>query len=280
MDSVESGGGQGFCSQKAGLFRACTFCFRGTLLMMFDLNSIGSDAPIMSTIRTERHVSMTFAPNAAAGHQPYLIAVAPSSVSPTGHASTDSISESLHLPLAPPPTPLPCASSLVSVAGGTTGHGHKDAPSSGPPPSPPSTPPFLRQLTVFGRNLFFLQSTKESSPPTVDLRPKVCQQHILQISTAALFLVQTLAIASLTPLSTKNTNVEVLSRQLVELAQSLSFLKAQVKYQLKCFNGLVDPEEGVRMGHNGSADGRSWQKTTISAGGDKTHVRRGSIATV
>lgn len=196
----------------------------------------------------------------------------------------DSIS--LNLPLAPPPTPLPCMCSLVSVAGGTIGHAQEPESSSlhspvppSPMPSPASTPLFLRQLTLFGKSLFFLQPA-DSSPPEVDLRPKVCQHHILQILTAALFLVQTLAVASLTPLSVENTNVEELSRQLVELAQSLNFLKAQVKHQLKCFNGLADPKGDVHTGYGVSADGLTWQTTTISARGDKSRIRRGSTTTV
>ncbi|PBK81655.1 hypothetical protein ARMGADRAFT_1039170 [Armillaria gallica] len=195
----------------------------------------------------------------------------------TANHSCDS--STLDMPPAPLPTPLPHVSSTISVACGTTGHhdahGPADFPSSSPSPGHPIDHPIIRRLTLFGKSLFFIQTQRETFPPEVELQTNVCQRHILQISTAALFIVQMLAVASMTPLSPQNVNVDLLSRQLVQLAESLNFLKGEVEFQLRCLNDLADPVAGVtRTGSTGT--GPDWQSTTITVGGDETPSWMGS----
>ncbi|KAK0227296.1 hypothetical protein EDD85DRAFT_957913 [Armillaria nabsnona] len=179
----------------------------------------------------------------------------------------------LDMPSAPLPTLLPHISSTVSVACGTTGHhdahGPAPLPSSSPSPNHPINQPIIRRLTLFGKSLFFIQTQRETDLPEVELQANVCQRHILQISTAALFIVQMLAVASVTPLSPQNVNVDLLSCQLVQLAESLNFLEGKVEFQLRCLHDLADPVAGVT--HTGSTGtGLDWESTTITVGGDET----------
>ncbi|KAK0488454.1 hypothetical protein IW261DRAFT_1556919 [Armillaria novae-zelandiae] len=227
-----------------------------------------SRGPSLSSVHRETFTTQSIT---AADSDANILAIWELLGTTTNHAG---YSTSLDMPPAPSPTPLPrvsTASTSISVACGTSGHHNANGlpacfPQASSPPS--SSHPVIFRLTLFGKSLFFIETQRETvtNPPEVELQMNVCQCHILQISTATLFIVQTLAVASATPLSPQNVNVELLSHQLVQLAESLNFLEGEVEFQLRCLNDLADPAAGVtRTGSTGV--GLDWQSTTITVGG-------------
>ncbi len=151
----------------------------------------------------------------------------------------------------PPPSPA----SGLSFAGGTIGHAQELDSSLLNLPS-------IHELTIFRQSLLMFQAMPETrlpppSPSQIHLHPVDCQQHILQLSATAFYLVQTLSLASSEPLSADNVNVRELSCQLVKLAESFSFVQAEVQYQLRSSPGDSSWIPSSQMGGADTGTGES-----------------------
>ncbi|PBK59257.1 hypothetical protein ARMSODRAFT_967034, partial [Armillaria solidipes] len=173
--------------------------------------------PSVSAVLTERRVSSS----SSMGLQEPQFSI-------TTEITTGTTSDSfLDSYLSPTPPPSPAS----SITGVTTGHTHELDPL----PNLPS----IQQLTVLGQTLLLIQAMPEVQLlPQVYLHPAECQHHITQICQAAFFFVQMLlAAASGGPLSANTVNVNELSRQLIKLAESWSFLELEVEYLLRPASG-------------------------------------------